>query len=442
MKTTLAIFLVLLLSPSAAIAAVRINEIAWMGIEGTNGQFGEWIELYNDGTDSVDVAGWKLYSGNGSDVLFTLTKTIDADGSLVIERTTSSMADPLPSINDESGPFGGGGLSNSGENLILKDDSGRIIQSLNFSFGWPAGDAATKQTMQWNGSSWVTAIGTPKAPTGGGGNDEDPPDVLPPPTAKARSKKPAPVTPTVTITVPPYLISNITYKFSASILLKDGTTNPRRGIYKWNFGDGTAIEQKDKLNPVFHTYEFPGTYTVWFGYYESIFSKEPLLEETVKVVVFDAALSISIVKGKAVQIVNETDDEIDLSDWYIVSGGSTVQLPLKTLLSGGGTVTIPAASIGLVLSNSVTLVKPDGTEVPQVRNFPVVQKREESRETTLEVIPEEPEVKGEIISANDIFAQDKVPETNNRTKMYIFGAVAVTIIGLSILLERFMARQE
>ncbi|HRY62839.1 MAG TPA: PKD domain-containing protein, partial [Candidatus Paceibacterota bacterium] len=40
---------------------------------------------------------------------------------------------------------------------------GTILDSLDALSGWPAGDSATKQTMQWSGGAWITATATPKA---------------------------------------------------------------------------------------------------------------------------------------------------------------------------------------------------------------------------------------------------------------------------------------
>ncbi|HTH92912.1 MAG TPA: lamin tail domain-containing protein [Candidatus Paceibacterota bacterium] len=160
MKYFIALFLCVLLLPAYALANVKINEVAWMGT--ASSQYSEWIELHNDGTDSVSLDGWKLYK-TGNTVLFTLSKTISAGGYVLVERTTASAPDAVPGVAGESGTFGGGGLRNTGEDLTLVDKTGKIIDNLPFAGGWPAGDAKTKDTMQLNGSSWITAPGTPDA---------------------------------------------------------------------------------------------------------------------------------------------------------------------------------------------------------------------------------------------------------------------------------------
>ena len=156
----LGVWLLFSVTPSAVHANIKINEIAWMGT--TASQYSEWIELYNSGLNDISLAGWKLYK-TGDQLFFTLSKTIAANGYLLIERTTASAPDAVPGINDESGVFAGGGLRNSGEDITLKDKDGNTIDSVAAAAGWPAGDAKTKNTMQWNGSHWITAPGTPDA---------------------------------------------------------------------------------------------------------------------------------------------------------------------------------------------------------------------------------------------------------------------------------------
>jgi hypothetical protein len=160
MKYYLWFFCCVLLLPCGAQADVKINEVAWMGTAAS--QYSEWIELYNNGTQDISLAGWKLYK-TGNTLLFTLSKSITAGGYLLIERTTASAPDAVPGVTDESGTFGGGGLRNTGEDLLLTDKEGTAIDTLSFASGWPAGDAKTKDTMQWDGQKWITAPGTPDA---------------------------------------------------------------------------------------------------------------------------------------------------------------------------------------------------------------------------------------------------------------------------------------
>jgi hypothetical protein len=143
-------------------AEVSITEVAWMGT--SSSQYEEWIELYNNGSDDVPLAGWKLFKTGGT-VLFSPTGTIPASSYYLICRATASLTDPLGGTCNEKGTFGGGGLNNTNDQLVLKNSSSQAIESIDASAGWPAGDASRKQTMQKQGGTWVTAVSTPGSET-------------------------------------------------------------------------------------------------------------------------------------------------------------------------------------------------------------------------------------------------------------------------------------
>jgi competence ComEA-like helix-hairpin-helix protein len=153
---------------------VVINEIAWMGTASTNGQFCEWIELRNMTNKELNLSGWKLYEQNeqnGSTLIISLKGNIAPSGYYLIERVTPSCPDAVPSVTaDVSGSFGGNGLSNNGERLILKDASGVTIDEVDGSNQWKLngddiiiGDNTTKATAQKIMNNWITAPPTPRA---------------------------------------------------------------------------------------------------------------------------------------------------------------------------------------------------------------------------------------------------------------------------------------
>ena len=73
----LSFLLTALMAPTAATAAVVINEVAWMGT--TASANAEWMELHNSDTSSVTLAGWKLVASTGS-LSITLTGIIEGGG--------------------------------------------------------------------------------------------------------------------------------------------------------------------------------------------------------------------------------------------------------------------------------------------------------------------------------------------------------------------------
>ena len=149
-------------------ANVVVNEIAWMGT--TSSANAEWIELANTSDSSVSLDGWKLAATDGSPSI-SLAGTIAGSGYFVLERTSDAT---LPSVT--AGGIYSGSLSNSGEHLVLKDAGGSVIDDIDASGGWQAGDNTTKETMQRAGSGWLTGAPTPGlanvAPPASGGTGD------------------------------------------------------------------------------------------------------------------------------------------------------------------------------------------------------------------------------------------------------------------------------
>ena len=158
--------------PMAAGAAVRVNEVAWMGT--TNSASDEWLELYSDA--SQDLNGWTIGAADGG-MNVTLSGSVAAGGYFLIERTDDTT---VPNIAADVIAAFGSGLSNNGEVLILKNISGVEVDRVDASSGWPAGDNTTKETMQRTGAGWITAGATPKAGTSENGDDDTDESTEPP----------------------------------------------------------------------------------------------------------------------------------------------------------------------------------------------------------------------------------------------------------------------
>jgi len=145
-------FFLIFFSPAGASAQIIISEIAWMGRDSSAND--EWIELANEGEISVDLSSWTLEAMDGSPNI-TLSGTISSGGIFLLERTDESTLPNLP-----AGLIYTGALKNEGEILILKNNGGEVFK-VDTSSGWPGGNNSTKETMQWNGSSWITGSPTP-----------------------------------------------------------------------------------------------------------------------------------------------------------------------------------------------------------------------------------------------------------------------------------------
>jgi hypothetical protein len=141
-------------------AAVRINEVAWMGTSASS--TGEWIELANDAAAPVALSGWRIEADDGSPTII-LSGSIGANGYYLIERTNDMTVSGVAA--DLVTPFGAG-LSNSGETLSLKDAARATVDMVVGGNNWSniGGNNATKETAQRlrGASGWVTGAPTPR----------------------------------------------------------------------------------------------------------------------------------------------------------------------------------------------------------------------------------------------------------------------------------------
>lgn len=150
-----------------SISGVAINEVAWMGT--TVSYNDEWIELYNDSNQEVDLTGWTLSAKDGTPAI-SLSGKIPAKGYYLLERTDDNTVTGVTADLIYAGALG-----NTNETLELKNANGILVDTVGDMY---AGDNTTKATMERinpitsgsNSSNWTNGtkvyaegIGTPKA---------------------------------------------------------------------------------------------------------------------------------------------------------------------------------------------------------------------------------------------------------------------------------------
>jgi|GEM_PF-2846045 len=114
---------------------VIISEIGWMGTKAS--QYAEWVEIYNTTDRVIDLSGWKILEGGSAATSVLLDGLIQPKSYYLIERITASSPHTFSDITtDISAPFGGAGLSNTGEKLILQDANSNIIDVVDGSTQW------------------------------------------------------------------------------------------------------------------------------------------------------------------------------------------------------------------------------------------------------------------------------------------------------------------
>ena len=116
---------------------VVINEIAWMGTAANSSD--EWIELYNNTNQDINLEGWGLYEEGGETLIEALTGIIKTRSYYLIERTDDTTISDIAASQKPTG-WEGHGLNNSGEHLQLLDTDSQIVDEVNCSKGWFTGE--------------------------------------------------------------------------------------------------------------------------------------------------------------------------------------------------------------------------------------------------------------------------------------------------------------
>ena len=124
--------------PAGPLANMIITEIHYNGPEsGTDST--EFIELQNIGNTSVSLNGYSFTSG----ITHTFSGGTVAPGAYFVIAFDSSGFRNTFGMNADA-IWASGGLSNGGELIVLKDDFGRTVDSVDYddSTPWPSGSAA------------------------------------------------------------------------------------------------------------------------------------------------------------------------------------------------------------------------------------------------------------------------------------------------------------
>lgn len=371
---------------------VMFNEIAWMGTDASS--YGEWLELYNASTTEANVDGWGIYKKDqkaGDILVISLTGSITANGYYLIERTTDSSPDPIVNtVADLSGKFGGGGLSNDGEYLLLKGASGSIIDEINFSLGWSAGcssvaksnslpecrDGQPYRTMEKDslviGAGWHTNGGEIRNGADAKGNlingTPRAANSLKSDESGSTADNTATTTDSLFVQAPtatsqsPSLFADAGGSIVAIVsedVFFDGSKSRGSGTlsFLWNFGDG-ATKEGEKIT---HQYAFPGVYVATLKVSDGVQFKESqsrvdIYSDSVNISEFLSNPSAS--ENQWIELSNRSSYSIDISGWGLGVKDSApfFKLPENTFLASNGFLVLSKDTTGLSLPESNGLV--------------------------------------------------------------------------------------
>lgn len=440
------LILLIIIFPNISLANISITEVAWMGNSSSAND--EWIELHNSGSSSVNLDGWSLSASDGSPSI-SLSGNIASGAYALLERTDDSSE---PGIN--ALVIYTGALSNGGENLVLKNASNAIVQSLDFSSGWPAGDSSTKDTMQWNGSGWVTGSATPGSGFSGSSvpiedtddeedainsEDDNGTDKL------VKKKRYSDILVEIDTKSTSVLVGN-PVRFYPKTRDEYGD-NIFKGTFVWNMGDG-RVEYFDSPDDFTHTYEHEGSYVVVLNYYRtSFYHGEPDKTDRYIIDVKPVSVYVSGVKSDgSIELKNESSKEVNLDSWVLKNEkGQIFVIPRGTIILPNKTLILSAKRTGM---NGVTanIFNPSGDMIMNIA--PVSGQRSSynkivssskvtsSQKTTQEKTIDKAIDLNEKMEANTLSAQTKRQPINIWVAVFFFIVIVSSVVVFLVFRKR------
>ena len=350
---------------------IVINEIAWMGTEVSSSD--EWIELYNNTDQEIDLTGWTLKSADERPEI-SLNGIIPAQGFFLLERTDDNSVLEITADQIYSGA-----LSNSGEKLGLYDTEDNLIDSVDCSEGWFSGDNSSKQTMERknpqspgnspdNWQSSQSPGGTPKSQNSSGQ------EILPEPESEEPPEEPSPEelydegwSEPIEFNHPPTAEagSNITGLIDQEIFFDASQSRDEDGdnlTYLWNFGDGTT----DTQTQTSHKYSFPGQYIVSLSADDGKLSNLDIT--TINIYSSSIIISEFMPDYGWIELFNQSKQMANLSGWQLDSpeDNSPFIFPENTLIGPNQFLVLSQDVTKLSLNNQIQLFYPDQSLAAQV----------------------------------------------------------------------------
>ena len=103
---------------------------------------GEWIELFNNSQETINLNGWQIKDASGKTFIFK-NQTINPGEYLVLDYKTTKIS-----------------LNNNGETLFLYDQNGNLIDKVGFTGSAPEGKSLIRRNNQFVFTDKLTPVKT------------------------------------------------------------------------------------------------------------------------------------------------------------------------------------------------------------------------------------------------------------------------------------------
>lgn len=385
MRYVLAIMLIL--TSYIKVSALYISEIMYDPNGADTGR--EWIEIYNDTISSVNLTTWKLLENgtNHSISSYSGGDSIPANKYAIIADNPAKFLADFPSYQGVlyDSVFS---LINSGEELVLKNNSGTAIDTINYDTS--IGGANDGTTLSKISGAWVKGDATP-------GEENKLSNMVPEvPSADSGSNSTttsnqsvisqmSPPTADIVIYVPTErtVVVGAQSTFSVYSMTRGGKVidNVR---YTWAYGDGGQGIGATST----HTYAYPGRYLLYVSGTNGYIAGEA------RMIIHAVPADILIKEygegryGNYIDISNPNSYEIDMSQWKLMINGSAFPFPERTTLLPKSTTRFSGVTMGFASTtlNDYSVIRITFPNLEEVTRF-VKLKADETDQVT-SVIPE------------------------------------------------------
>jgi hypothetical protein len=380
MKRIILIAILFLFIPiSFAKASVVFSEVMY-DPQGTDSKH-EWVEVYNNGSDSVDLTKYYLQTDGVSSTYHSITAIGQA---LLPANTYAVITQDTTTFQSDNVGFGGmlydsswSDLSDTvSKNLVINDANKVALDQYSYTVSLANNDG---NSLQKNSSGlWVVLIPTPG--TGSLSTQDTSTTTTIQDTNSTSTTK---VNSAITSTAPVPSSSNpealLIMQKSATVGIPIRIVPQLIGVnnipfnqksFHISFGDGSDHYDYSTL-PINHTYSYPGTYVVYFEYIQkpnSPYDGEILSAKKLIEVLPQGATISNVYPDGSVEISNPTSREIDISEWKIrsiISPDIFYIIPKNTFVLSGKKIILPNYITNFSSDNvrEIMLSLPSGTIV-------------------------------------------------------------------------------
>lgn len=360
---------------TASIAAnqdIIINEI---GASEPSGY--EWIEIYNRGSQPVDLNGWKFTedfsdtnpNGTNHNLNFSNNSILNSDQCAIIAQDQNKFKEKYPSFSGLLIDSSWGSLNESGEKIGLRDANSNIIESFtyleakNYSLERIDANSNDYTNTNWKEHANSNTIGTPNSTlqnsssiitnqnTNSDQNQQTSENII----INTSTTSPQSQTPSLIANAGENMIALIGQEITFDASKSQGDISS----FEWNLGDGQTAKEK----VIKHKYDFPGKYIAVL----TVLNSQATSQSQIAVTIHPSGVYINEFfpspanqdAQEWIEIHNSNNFPVNLTDWKISDNSKTKSfiLPKNTFITPQSYLVLTKQTTKLSLNNDSDSLK-------------------------------------------------------------------------------------